>query len=75
MGLRFLRCLRIFITKARARYTITGDPNVMKEAYIKNNLILDVAIPSFSPNRVHTPKAYPSKKCWILNAKSLITKH
>jgi hypothetical protein len=28
---------------------ITGDPNVMNEAYIKNNLMLDVATPSFSP--------------------------
>jgi hypothetical protein len=65
----------MFITKASARYTMTGEPKVMKEAYIKNNLILDVAIPSFSPSRVHTPKAYPSKKCWILNAKSLITKY
>jgi hypothetical protein len=36
---------------------MTGDPNVMKEAYMKNNLMLDVATPSFSPNRVHTPKA------------------
>jgi len=34
--------------------------------------MLDVATPSFSPNLVQTPKAYPSKKCWILIANSFI---
>ena len=34
--------------------------------------MLEVAIPSFSPNRVHTPKAYCSQKCWILFVKTRI---
>jgi hypothetical protein len=34
--------------------------------------MLEVATPSFSPSLVHTPKAHPSKKRWILNAISLI---
>ncbi len=29
--------------------------------------MLDVATPSFSPSCVQTPKAYVSKKCWILS--------
>jgi len=47
---------------AKARYRITGDPKVKKEVYIKNNLMLEVEIPSFSPIRVHTPNALSSKK-------------
>ncbi len=46
----------MFIIKARVMYTIIGDPKVKKEAYINDNRMLDVAIPSFSPMRVHTPK-------------------
>ena len=57
----------MFITNIKARYRITGDPKVRKEAYIKNNLILEVATPNFSPSRVQTPKALLSKKCWILS--------
>jgi hypothetical protein len=47
----------MFITKANARYKITGEPKVINDAYIKNNLMLEVATPSFSPNLVHTPNA------------------
>jgi hypothetical protein len=41
---------------------IIGEPNVRKEAYIKNNRMEEVAIPIFSPNAVQTPKACLSKK-------------
>jgi hypothetical protein len=29
---------------------MTGDPNVMNDVYMKNNRILEVAIPNFSPS-------------------------
>jgi len=35
---------------------------VRNEAYIKNKRMLEVAIPSFSPSLVQTPKALSSKK-------------
>lgn len=59
MGFLFLKCFLKFITKAIARYIITGDPTVIKVAYMKKRRMLDVATPNFSPNIVHTPKAYP----------------
>jgi len=45
---------------------INGDPKVKNEAYIKNSLMLDEAIPSFSPKCEQTPNALSSKKCCIL---------
>jgi hypothetical protein len=59
----------MFITKASARYIMTGDPKVINDAYIKKSLMLDVATPSFSPSLVQTPKAYVSMKYCILPAK------
>lgn len=52
-------------TKAMTRYIINGDPNVIKERYIKYNLILDVAMPSLPPHHEHTPNALCSKKSVI----------
>jgi hypothetical protein len=36
---------------------MTGEPNVMKEEYIKNKRMLEVATPIISPSFVQTPKA------------------
>lgn len=53
------------MTNASARYIRSGEPNVIKEAYMKNSLMLDVGILSFSPILVQTPKAYFSKNSCI----------
>ena len=52
----------MLITNANAKYTKIGEPTVMKDKYMKNSLMLVVAMPSFSPKRVQTPNAYCSKK-------------
>ncbi len=50
--------LRKFMMKANARYRIIGDPNVRKDAYMKDKRMLEVGIRNFSPSLVQTPNAY-----------------
>lgn len=43
------------------KYINKGEPNAMKEAYIKPNLTFEVLIPNFLAHHSHTPNDLSSK--------------